>query len=286
MVSNPEGTVQVAEPNDRDVPSILHGTCLFYISTLGCCAGEALLQSLAEGSKTTHQKAAIYAKGSKSSNLVTINLERGPQGLGFNILGGRDSPHIPGHTGIFVSSIKSGGPAYNDGRLSVGDLILSVNGIELTNRMHNEAVSIFRSQTDSSVELLVDVGAESRILNEPSFDGTHLCAGKSPNVEDGELERSSLQSKYQQNCGNGFSFATPSYIHDVRSRKEGNESTSSCTPSVNSYLDDVPRTPKRPISYLDPRNPSLVTEVLYVSIGLAVISLGIYVVYRISKGRK
>lgn len=42
-------------------------------------------------------------------------------------MGGKDSQHIPGHSGIFVSIIKSDGPAYNDGRLSVGDLILSVS---------------------------------------------------------------------------------------------------------------------------------------------------------------
>ncbi|EPB75391.1 hypothetical protein ANCCEY_05500 [Ancylostoma ceylanicum] len=73
---------------------------------------------------------------------------------------------------------------------------------------------------------------------------------------------------------------------EPKGREEDDESVSSCAPSVHSYLDDVPRTPKRPMSYLDPRNPSLVTEALYVSIGLAVISLGVYIGYRVVRGRR
>ncbi|KHJ92333.1 hypothetical protein OESDEN_07782, partial [Oesophagostomum dentatum] len=73
---------------------------------------------------------------------------------------------------------------------------------------------------------------------------------------------------------------------DTRGREDDDESNSSCAPSIHSYLDDVPRTPKRPMSYFDPRNPSIVTEVLYVSIGLAVISLGVYVGYRFIRSRR
>ncbi|VDM67894.1 unnamed protein product [Strongylus vulgaris] len=73
---------------------------------------------------------------------------------------------------------------------------------------------------------------------------------------------------------------------ETRGHEEDDESISSCTPSTHSYLDDVPRTPKRPMSYFDPRNPSIITEALYVSIGLAVISLGIYVGYRFLRGRR
>ena len=47
-------------------------------------------------------------------------------GLGFNIRGGIDIPHINGDTGIFVTKIRENGAAFKDGRLKEGDKILEV----------------------------------------------------------------------------------------------------------------------------------------------------------------
>ena len=47
-------------------------------------------------------------------------------GLGFNIRGGVDIPHINGDTGIFVTKIRENGAAFKDGRLKEGDKILEV----------------------------------------------------------------------------------------------------------------------------------------------------------------
>ncbi|KAJ1354510.1 hypothetical protein KIN20_011482 [Parelaphostrongylus tenuis] len=245
------------------------------------------LSSLELADKATTERGTIFGTGKNAPNLVKIDLEQGPQGLGFNIVGGSDSPHIPGHSGIFVSIVKPDSSAFKDGRLSVGDLILAVNGIDIVNKTHDEVVSIFRSQT-GSVELLVEIGAENRILNEHMITDTNFGARNSPITEISDSTNSSLRSRVRQTKGNGFppsSSLSPSNVNDLN-REEDDGSVSSCAPSVHSYLDDVPRTPKRPMSYLDPRNPSLVTEVLYVSIGLAVISLGIYVGYRVYRGRK
>ncbi|XP_039288437.1 disks large 1 tumor suppressor protein isoform X5 [Nilaparvata lugens] len=63
----------------------------------------------------------------------TIVLTRGPQGLGFNIVGGDDG------FGIFVSFILAGGPADASGELKRGDQILSVNGVSLKNATHESA---------------------------------------------------------------------------------------------------------------------------------------------------
>lgn len=268
MVSIVEDSIVVNKPRNQD--------------------DKELLTSLQEVNSTTTAQGAVFSTENVEPKFIKIRLESGPQGLGFNIVGGRDSPHIPGHSGIFVSIIKSDSPAYNDGKLSVGDLILAVNGIELVNKTHDEAVSIIRSQMGSCVELLVEIGAENRILNEHMTTDTNLSAGKSPLIENFDLMKTSLRPHIRQSYGNGVPGANPSssYVHDMKGRDEDNESVSSCAPSVHSFLDDVPRTPKKPMSYLDPRNPSLVTEVLYVSIGLAVISLGTYVGYRIIRGRR
>ena len=47
-------------------------------------------------------------------------------GLGFNIKGGMDIPHIPGDPGIFVAKIRDTGAAAEDGRLKEGDKIIEV----------------------------------------------------------------------------------------------------------------------------------------------------------------
>ena len=47
-------------------------------------------------------------------------------GLGFNIRGGIDIPHLPGDPGIFVTKLKENGAAYKDGRLKEGDKIIEV----------------------------------------------------------------------------------------------------------------------------------------------------------------
>lgn len=48
------------------------------------------------------------------------------EGLGFNIRGGVDMPHLPDDHGIFVTRVRSVGAAAVDGRLAEGDKILKV----------------------------------------------------------------------------------------------------------------------------------------------------------------
>ncbi|XP_057588115.1 synaptojanin-2-binding protein isoform X2 [Hippopotamus amphibius kiboko] len=81
-------------------------------------------------------------------SLVTeeeISLTRGPSGLGFNIVGGTDQQYVSNDSGIFVSRIKENGAAALDGRLQEGDKILSVNGQDLKNLLHQDAVDLFRN---------------------------------------------------------------------------------------------------------------------------------------------
>nr|XP_048271840.1 synaptojanin-2-binding protein [Myodes glareolus] len=74
-----------------------------------------------------------------------INLTRGPSGLGFNIVGGTDQQCVSNDSGIYVSRIKEDGAAARDGRLQEGDKILSVNGQDLKNLLHQDAVDLFRN---------------------------------------------------------------------------------------------------------------------------------------------
>lgn len=62
-----------------------------------------------------------------------MSLNRGPNGLGFNIVGGEEGE------GIFVSFILAGGAADLNGGLKRGDQILTVNNVSLQGANHEEA---------------------------------------------------------------------------------------------------------------------------------------------------
>uniref|UniRef100_A0AAY4AKF2 Multiple PDZ domain crumbs cell polarity complex component n=1 Tax=Denticeps clupeoides TaxID=299321 RepID=A0AAY4AKF2_9TELE len=82
----------------------------------------------------------------------SITLERGPDGLGFSIVGGFGSPH--GDLPIYVKTVFKKGAASEDGRLKRGDQIMAVNGQSLEGVTHEEAVAILK-RTKGTVTLTV-----------------------------------------------------------------------------------------------------------------------------------
>ncbi|XP_031233598.1 multiple PDZ domain protein isoform X3 [Mastomys coucha] len=82
----------------------------------------------------------------------TITLDRGPDGLGFSIVGGYGSPH--GDLPIYVKTVFAKGAAAEDGRLKRGDQIIAVNGQSLEGVTHEEAVAILK-RTKGTVTLMV-----------------------------------------------------------------------------------------------------------------------------------
>ncbi|XP_069116058.1 synaptojanin-2-binding protein-like [Argopecten irradians] len=91
-----------------------------------------------------------------------INLTRGSAGLGFNIRGGVDAPHIQGDCGIFVTKIREDGSAFKDGQLKEGDKVLEVNGVDLSQVTHQEAVTCFVNAGED-VRMKIQSGAEAVI---------------------------------------------------------------------------------------------------------------------------
>ncbi|KAJ8721421.1 hypothetical protein PYW07_002196 [Mythimna separata] len=77
-----------------------------------------------------------------------VELEKGPSGLGFNIVGGED-----GH-GIYVSFLLAGGPAERSGQLRRGDRLLAVNDVDITHATHEQAAKALKS-TGQNVKLTV-----------------------------------------------------------------------------------------------------------------------------------
>ncbi|XP_054835616.1 inaD-like protein [Eublepharis macularius] len=81
---------------------------------------------------------------------MTIEISKGRSGLGLSIVGGKDTPL----DAIVIHEVYEEGAAARDGRLWAGDQILEVNGIDLRNASHEEAITALR-QTPQKVQLIV-----------------------------------------------------------------------------------------------------------------------------------
>ncbi|KAM3623165.1 uncharacterized protein V6R79_007867 [Siganus canaliculatus] len=74
---------------------------------------------------------------------TTVEIHKGNLGLGLSIVGGNDT--LLG--AVIVHEVNDGGAAQRDGRLQAGDQILEVNGIDLRQATHDEAIGVLRLTT-------------------------------------------------------------------------------------------------------------------------------------------
>ncbi|XP_078137275.1 protein scribble homolog isoform X8 [Sander vitreus] len=89
-------------------------------------------------------------------------LIRNDKGLGFSIAGGKGStPYRTADTAIYISRIAEGGAAHRDNTLHVGDRVISINGVDMTEARHDQAVALLTG-TSPTISLLVE-----RDLNAP-----------------------------------------------------------------------------------------------------------------------
>uniref|UniRef100_A0A8C4SH40 Protein scribble homolog n=1 Tax=Erpetoichthys calabaricus TaxID=27687 RepID=A0A8C4SH40_ERPCA len=106
---------------------------------------------------------------------LTTSLMRNDKGLGFSIAGGKGStPYRAGDTAIFISRVAEGGAAHRDGVLQVGDRVISINGVDMTEARHDQAVALLTG-TSPTITLLVE-----RDISEPTVDAKGM--GESPSL--------------------------------------------------------------------------------------------------------
>ncbi|XP_045558165.1 protein scribble homolog isoform X18 [Salmo salar] len=83
-------------------------------------------------------------------------LIRNDMGLGFSIAGGKGSTaYRTGDMGIYISRIAEGGAAHRDCTLRVGDRVITINGVDMTEARHDQAVALLTG-TSPTIVLLVE----------------------------------------------------------------------------------------------------------------------------------
>ncbi|XP_030002011.1 ligand of Numb protein X 2b isoform X1 [Sphaeramia orbicularis] len=90
--------------------------------------------------------------GGFSSHEKTVSLKKEPRlSLGITIAGGRDCrSRLP----VYITSVQPVGCLHRDGTIKRGDVLLSINGVDLTQLTYNEAVSALKAQTAQSQVVL------------------------------------------------------------------------------------------------------------------------------------
>uniref|UniRef100_A0A1L8DWC1 Putative pdz domain-containing protein n=1 Tax=Nyssomyia neivai TaxID=330878 RepID=A0A1L8DWC1_9DIPT len=95
------------------------------------------------GSQSSVPNGAPNGPQSGDEEAQDVKLPKNQGSLGFSIIGGTDHSCVPFGThepGIFISHVVPGGIASQSGKIRMGDRILKVNGTDVTQATHQEAV--------------------------------------------------------------------------------------------------------------------------------------------------
>ncbi|CAE1293693.1 PARD3 [Acanthosepion pharaonis] len=115
----------------------------------------------------------------KIGKKLAIQLKKGSNGLGFSITS-RDNP-TGGSVPIYIKNILSKGAAVEDGKLRPGDRLLEVNGIEMSGKTQEEAVTILRNtKLGAIVNLLISRQSTDQPPPKPARDNLEKKSSSRP----------------------------------------------------------------------------------------------------------
>ncbi|XP_065437459.1 ligand of Numb protein X 2 isoform X4 [Chrysemys picta bellii] len=122
----------------------------------------AILREAGTHNSSQHQAQQLFHSRHSSHKILSqciacqekhITVKKEPhESLGMTVAGGRGSKS--GELPIFVTSVQPHGCLARDGRIKRGDVLLNINGIDLTNLSHSEAVAMLKASATSSVVAL------------------------------------------------------------------------------------------------------------------------------------
>ncbi|VDO04713.1 unnamed protein product [Haemonchus placei] len=100
-------------------------------------------------SATAKATVAAFAAAEGQAHPRTVELPKTDQGLGFNVMGGKEQ-----NSPIYISRIIPGGVADRHGGLRRGDQLIAVNGVNVESECHERAVDLLKS-AQGTVRLVV-----------------------------------------------------------------------------------------------------------------------------------
>uniref|UniRef100_A0A803Y9J7 Lin-7 homolog C, crumbs cell polarity complex component n=1 Tax=Meleagris gallopavo TaxID=9103 RepID=A0A803Y9J7_MELGA len=123
---------------------------------------------------TAKATVAAFAASEGHSHPRVVELPKTEEGLGFNIMGGKEQ-----NSPIYISRIIPGGIADRHGGLKRGDQLLSVNGVGCQHEQHHQAtrgcVQELSLPGRAHTELGVSLNAKER-ETELKHSGVEICA--------------------------------------------------------------------------------------------------------------
>uniref|UniRef100_A0A0A9XK01 Protein lap4 n=2 Tax=Lygus hesperus TaxID=30085 RepID=A0A0A9XK01_LYGHE len=88
---------------------------------------------------------------------IYVTLIRDQNGLGFSIAGGKGCPPFKENSdAIYISRITEGGAAEKNGKLQVGDRLISINGVNLDGARHDQAVTMLTGHVERFVRIVAE----------------------------------------------------------------------------------------------------------------------------------
>ncbi|XP_061088612.1 ras-associating and dilute domain-containing protein isoform X1 [Conger conger] len=151
----PPNTPQGQELAELEVDTVRHALSVSQDSA-GC---EGKGQSLS--AESTKEKNG--SEEEEEEEVFTVELQRGPHGLGMALVDGMKTPLKM--TGIYIKSVVPDSPAALCQKLSLGDRILAVNGLSLVGMDYHTGRELIQTSGDS-LRLLV---AKSELTGRSSF---------------------------------------------------------------------------------------------------------------------
>ncbi|XP_048511799.1 membrane-associated guanylate kinase, WW and PDZ domain-containing protein 1-like isoform X2 [Athalia rosae] len=176
---------------------------------------------------------------------IRSTLLKGARGLGFTIVGGDDTVE----EFLQIKSVVPNGPAWLDGKLQTGDVLVYVNDMCVLGYTHNEMVDVFKS-ISSGETVTLEVCRGYPLPFDPNDPNTEVVTTIAVNAPDMPMENSSFYMDVDPLLRNRerFNFVDGSFlpVHSMQNA-EG-----MVTASVNSMPDlcisDKMATIKRPSS--------------------------------------